>query len=457
MKRFPLLSPAWLAGFVLLAGVATRGAAPADLQRIVPFTDPHTVVVARLDLGGLDAKVWASSALDLLPEWREAMRGAVEQASPRIQAWVEEFRKAGADVLYLLVSLSDVGFEPPVAVVVPLADGGDADRAGTMLKQAGAFPGLNTAVLRGCVIAASDPVLERLKTMPSRPPRELESAFAAAPPGSLQFALLPYEEADRVIQEFMPVLPASLGGGSSSALTRGLAWATLTLEAPPKLGLEFLVRSQSAADAEAFARLIDRGLTALGKVDEVQKHLPRWGEIEAALKPNVAGETLRVRLETSQIAELVQTVAMPALQESQAKATRIMILNNLKQIGLALVMYADDHDGKLPDHLADTLAYVGSASVLLPPGSGVQPPEDLQRRDRAAQVAWLDQHGGLVYLHPGVPWREIKDPAKTPLVHQQPALSREPFVGVCFADGHAEYMTKEAFDRLLEQRQRSSP
>jgi hypothetical protein len=172
----------------------------------------------------------------------------------------------------------------------------------------------------------------------------------------------------------------------------------------------------------------------------------------------VTGESLQVRLEANQIGELIRAVAMPALQESKTKATRIMVLNNLKQIGLAMVMFAEDHDGKLPDHLADTLSYLGGAvSVLLPPGSTTQPPEDFQRQDRAAQVAWLDQHSELVYVRPGVRLRDIKEPGKTPLVHQKPGLNGEPFIGVCFADGHAESLTIEAFNRLPDIGKTSSP
>ena len=430
---------------------------PADLQRILPFTDEFTVMVARLDLGGMDTSAWAAAVLDLLPEQRPAVAGPVEQARQAVQAWLDEFRQAGGGVVYLIVSLSDLGLEPPVAVVIPLADGSDAPRLGVLSKQSGILPGLNAAVLHGCLVVATDPVLERVKTLAPHTPRPLESAFTAAPAGVLQAVLLPYEDAGRVIEEFMPVLPASLGGGSSSTLTRGLVWAAISIQPPPAWAIELAVRSRTAADAEALEGLIARGLTALGNVDEVKQHLPRWAELQAALKPTVAGDTVRVRLEQSRVEELARKVVIPALQESKDKAGRILVLNNLKQIGLALIMFADDHDGKLPEHLADTLAYLGSASVLLPPGSPTQPPEDLQRQDRAAQVTWLDRHGGLVYVRPGVLLRAIKEPAQTPLVHQKTELSREPFVGVCFADGHAESMAREAFNRMLERGKNPNP
>lgn len=457
MKRIYLLGLAWLAALAPFATIPSRGAAPTDLQRVLPFADEFTVVVARFDLGAVDPATWAAGVLELLPGQRPTMAEPVDQARQAAQAWLDEFRRAGGKVLYLLFSLNDLGLEPPVAAVIPLADGSDAARLEGLLKQLSLFPDLSSAALHDCVVVARDSVLDRVKGLAAHPPRFLESAYAAAPPGVVQVALLPYEDAARVVEELMPVLPASLGGGSSSSLARGLRWASVSVQPPPNWVVELAAHTQTAADAEAIADLITRGLAALGNVDEVKQRLPRWTEIQTALKPVVAGDTVRVRLDASQIGELARTVALPALEESKQQAGRIMLLNNLKQIGLALVMFADDHGGRLPDHFADTLTYLGSASVFLPGGSSVTPPADLQRQDRAAQVAWLDRNSGLVYLRPGVLLRSIKQPDQTPLVHQKPELNREPFVGVCFADGHAEYMTREAFDRLLERSKNPSP
>ena len=251
MKRIQPLLLVLLATLAPFASVTVRGAAPADLQRLLPFTDEFTVVAARLDLGRIDTSAWAAAVLDLLPEQRPAMAGPVDQAKQAVQAWLDEFRKAGGEVVYLIVSLSDLGLEPPVAVVIPLADGSDAARLGALSKQSGILAGLNSAVLHGCLVVATDPVLERVKARAPHTPRQLESAYAAAPSGVLQAALLPYEDAGRVIEELMPLLPASLGGGSSSTLSRGLLWATLSLQPPPEWALELAVLSRTAAEAAA--------------------------------------------------------------------------------------------------------------------------------------------------------------------------------------------------------------
>src|SRR5207248_11641391 len=51
------------------------------------------------------------------------------------------------------------------------------------------------------------------------------------------------------------------------------------------------------------------------------------------------------------IAAILAGMLLPALAEAKAKSTRLVAVNNLKQIGLAARIYAGDHDGKLPSSL----------------------------------------------------------------------------------------------------------
>lgn len=462
MKHICSLLLVLLVSLAPFAVPTTNGAgAPPDLSSVLPFTDEFTVGVARLDLGRVEPGAWASAILDLVPERRQAMAAPVSQATQAVQSWLDEFRKAGGKVVYLVINLSDLGLEPPAALVIPLEDDSDPARLAAMMKKAEVLDSLSTAVLRGCLVAATDSVLERVKARAPQTPRRLERAFAAAPPGMFQAALFPYEDAGRVIEELMPVLPSTLGGGSSSTLAQGLLFASLGIQPPPEWSIEIAIRSKSAADAEALDRLIARAWNALGNIEEVKKHMDIWTELGAALEPAVDGDTVRIRLDKGRIGSLARTAAIPAIQESKTRADRVQILNNLKQIGLAMMMYASDFNDKLPDHLADTLPYLGSAAILLPLGSPVQPPSDLKSQPRYAQVAWIDQHGGYTFVQPGVLLRAIKDPSRTPLVYEivdeNPQLEREPFVGVCFADGHAESMARDAFDQLRERSKAPRP
>jgi hypothetical protein len=442
---------AWLAPIVSLPAHA---AVPAGIERLQALTDPFTVAVARLDVEHVDINAWAKAVVEFLPDPGPAIAAAVDQARQLAQHWRSALLEAGGRDVYAMFSLSDLGAPVPVAVVVPLGERGDATRISAWLKEAVPFGPMDSTTLSGCVVMAATPVLERLKTATGKAPRPLEAVFTAAPSGIVQVALAPYDDATRVIEDLMPTLPSVLGGGSSSAISRGLRWAALALAPPPDWTLEVFIQSRSATDAEALREAMRRGLTALGGVESVQRALPRWAEIQAALEPTAAGDTLRLRLEKQRLVELVRTVLLPALFDSRAKAGRIALMNNLKQVGLALIMYANDHEDKLPPHLADALRYVGSARVLLLPDSSLQPPSDLARQDRAAQVAWVDQNTCLVYVQPSVLTKDIKDPGTTILAHQKLETCREPFIGALFADGHAEIMARAAFDRSIEKNRR---
>jgi prepilin-type N-terminal cleavage/methylation domain-containing protein len=48
------------------------------------------------------------------------------------------------------------------------------------------------------------------------------------------------------------------------------------------------------------------------------------------------------------IIAILASLLLPSLARAKGKATDTVCLNNLKQLGLALFMYADEHEGRLP-------------------------------------------------------------------------------------------------------------
>ena len=65
-------------------------------------------------------------------------------------------------------------------------------------------------------------------------------------------------------------------------------------------------------------------------------------------RPRQAGFTLLEVLVAISIIGIMASLRLPAVAKSKIKTKRIQCLGNLTQIGKALYMYGNDHEGRLP-------------------------------------------------------------------------------------------------------------
>jgi len=66
---------------------------------------------------------------------------------------------------------------------------------------------------------------------------------------------------------------------------------------------------------------------------------------------------------------ILAAMLLPALNQAREKARQAVCMSNLKQIGLACAMYADNHNDKLPRKFDDLLPYVGSSKIFFCPSA----------------------------------------------------------------------------------------
>ena len=112
----------------------------------------------------------------------------------------------------------------------------------------------------------------------------------------------------------------------------------------------------------------------------------------------------------------------------QAKKARDM--SNLKQIGTAIFMYAQDHDGRTPDNLA-----ILFKENILPSLKVYQSPAS----NAIASIKMLEQNeADYIYFARDKTLGSISNPSKTPLAITRPGLFQNNYVNILFADGHVE-------------------
>ena len=123
-------------------------------------------------------------------------------------------------------------------------------------------------------------------------------------------------------------------------------------------------------------------------------------------------------------------VLMPALARARQQARYTVSMTNLKQLGLAVIMYADEHDGKLPDNFEQAKEYHKESKILESP---------LKPKDFA----------GPSYIYVSGHSMKAESPARQIIAYENPGYCQDT-INALFLDGHVEKMKKYSFLEMLE-------
>ena len=329
----------------------TPDAIAATLSRCV---DDSAVAVAHVDLQQVNI---ADAAKGLARIAQPASSFVDLPAIEALAGQSQAIREAGVRQVYAVFSPVRLGDDNPyyVAIVEPGRDAtAVAQQVQAKLSNPSGIFVLSTnrksfaavAVIGNAVVAGSEATVARLKESAPAPRPELTAALSAAEPAPLALLLVPSSDQRKALEETLPELPRSMGGGPTSVFTRGLLWGTVSY-APERVTWDIVIQSENPAAATALQRQLRDLPGRFANVAWMKVLFPE-GHIADSLVPAVTNDMLKLTIKRNDPATL-------ALEKTLAEAGNIVrttLWNTTRRDYLKKIAFAmhnfHDVNGRFP-------------------------------------------------------------------------------------------------------------
>ena len=159
----------------------------------------------------------------------------------------------------------------------------------------------------------------------------------------------------------------------------------------------------------------------------------------AALKPQLEGDRITIDLNAFDTRKLATIAGM--MIQSRNAASRVVVMNNLRQLSIGVTMYANEHAGQLPKDVG---------------------PEVQKYLGPDPQKLWIDplrpnEKKPYVYLKLADKIADVKDPQSAVMIYEN-HTTWDSGINVTFADGHGEWVANEKqFKSMLDQTKKNNP
>lgn len=436
---------------------------------ISPYVDDQTYAVVRIDAGRLDLNAVTKSIKQHveLALGNESTQHERAQATTGINAakgilmpWIQSFTSAGGKDFYLLVNTGAIWTgQNPAFLVAQLPN--DEKRDGFMkllasMKQmlnvgpvinAPHLPGGTTVVTKApasSILIGPKSLVDQFPVKPTRT-ATLQKAFGAAGDSPIQLLMIPPDHVHRAIEEVAPTLPKTVGGGSTTAITRGFRFGVVELNIKPKLSATATIQSQDAASANELKQAITR---ALGMLDQVAKQEPDAADVIKTIQtlaPEVQDDRVILNINSDTTLGIARSL-QSSMTAARSRAKKIAVLSQIRQIAVGCHVFAnkEKNKGQFPPDLA-TLVIDGTidASLVLSPNGDKVIPSGFTNWQKPNRAAWINKNADLVYI-PGL----NRDQGQRVL-----AFEKQPngdSAAVLFADGHGEIQSLDEAEKLVK-------
>jgi prepilin-type processing-associated H-X9-DG protein len=135
--------------------------------------------------------------------------------------------------------------------------------------------------------------------------------------------------------------------------------------------------------------------------------------------------------------------------EAANAANKVKCGSNMKQIGQALLLYANENSQKYPPDLGTLLVTQEiTAEVFLCPSTGLTPPSGLGQWTREKQVAWVNANTSYAYRGAG---KTNTLPKSYILLYEKLDHPDGSGINVLYGDGHVEFKPANEARQILKE------
>ena len=285
---------------------------------VAPLVDEQTMAVVHVDMMAFDV----TAAIDALAQGfqlSEEDRDHLQVQFAPIQVVTQGLPETASVDTILVISLADVARLPfflvlPIDKTTPTA--AIALEAQRTIEESWRQQVASESIGQ-TLITAAPATIERLKKVRPVARPEIASALQATGPSGLTVAVVPSAGLRKLAESLAPRLPERLGGGPTGVFTRGIVWASIGVDLPPKaIKVRVVLQSADAEAAKLLEAEIRKLVAAIGELPQVKAANAKFDEFAKRLLPAAQGDRLTLELTEEDGGLDALTVVLPILVRS---------------------------------------------------------------------------------------------------------------------------------------------
>ncbi|HTL29260.1 MAG TPA: hypothetical protein VL282_08565 [Tepidisphaeraceae bacterium] len=408
---------AFVALMTLTTSLVAAANRPTDALR--RYIDAQTSFILEVDL--LRAKPnQVSEWLDTLLEDANVPKADVAKKLfntdllPRVQKSVDQLTKAGVRHVYWIGGTTP---DSGIVMVIPLENDANADD----VMKVFAHDGEQHQKIGDAIVTGYGNDIQRLQKLQPADQPELAEAFKAIGEAPVRFAIAISPEMHAMSQQ-APIAPLA-------PLFDNLNWIAMAVQVPPEPSFRLIGQAENPESAKRAAEAANGMIQSTRNIPGID---PLLRDQLAQLTAKAQNDRVVFSFDHAQFKQMT-TALMPQIIAMRMRELHIQSARNERQIGMAIMLHINDNKGEWPADLDTVQKYVNKDSdVMINPAA-------------------TGDDDGYTYIRPATKYSDT--PPERMVVYEKFDEFPQEGVFAAFADGHAQLLQKDEFDRLLKDAQ----